>query len=114
MAMHKPEVISVDHILVLADQLSPDQQEELCYKLNRKVRCITIEGPIPAPANEKLDEIRKSAQAALQKAGVTVDELLEEVERVKEERFAKEHPDLTEAHEVLWAEAGERATDSGA
>jgi bifunctional DNA-binding transcriptional regulator/antitoxin component of YhaV-PrlF toxin-antitoxin module len=46
------------------------------------------------PQNQVLDQVRKSAQAALQRSGVTVDEIKAEVERLKEERFAEQYPDL--------------------
>jgi bifunctional DNA-binding transcriptional regulator/antitoxin component of YhaV-PrlF toxin-antitoxin module len=46
------------------------------------------------PQNELADQIRQRAQHALRNAGVSIDELTEELERSKEERFNTEFPDL--------------------
>ncbi|MGI0133802.1 MAG: AbrB/MazE/SpoVT family DNA-binding domain-containing protein [Candidatus Micrarchaeaceae archaeon] len=46
------------------------------------------------PQNQVLEQVRKRAQAALQKSGVTIDEINTEVERLKAERFAEQFPDL--------------------
>jgi bifunctional DNA-binding transcriptional regulator/antitoxin component of YhaV-PrlF toxin-antitoxin module len=46
------------------------------------------------PQNQVLEQIRRRAQAALQKAGVAVDDINAEVERLKDERFAEQYPDL--------------------
>lgn len=46
------------------------------------------------PENPVLSDAVKGASEALARAGVTVEELLAEVERLKEERVAREYPDL--------------------
>lgn len=46
------------------------------------------------PQNEVADQIRRRAQKALDKAGVTVDELKQESEQLKTERFNSDFPDL--------------------
>ncbi len=46
------------------------------------------------PQNEVADQIRRRAQMALHNAGVTVEELKLDIERLKEERFNKQFPDL--------------------
>jgi len=46
------------------------------------------------PKNQRLDQIRKSAQKELDQAGVTVDELKDEVEKIKQERLAERYPNL--------------------
>lgn len=46
------------------------------------------------PEDRVLSEAMKGAREALARAGVTVEELQDEIERLKEERFAKEFPDL--------------------
>jgi hypothetical protein len=81
----------------LVDQLSPNDQEELCRNLNAKVRRFVITEPQDSPAIKEMDEIRKRAREALKRSGVTVDELISEVERVKQERFAADYPDLADA-----------------
>lgn len=97
MALSNSKKPSLNQVLKLVDQLTPEEQEELCYKLSTKVRSISIKASVPAPKNERLNKIRKSAQEALKKAGVTVDELQEEAKKVREERCAKDFPDLANA-----------------
>lgn len=46
------------------------------------------------PHNRVLTELLKSAYEELMAAGVTVEELKAEAERLKEERFAQQYPDL--------------------
>ena len=46
------------------------------------------------PENPVLSEAMQGAREALARAGVTVDEVQEEIERIRAERFAKEFPDL--------------------
>ena len=46
------------------------------------------------PEDRILSEAMKGAREALARAGVTVNELQDEIERLKEERFNKEFPDL--------------------
>lgn len=46
------------------------------------------------PQNQVLEQVRRSAQAALRESGVTIDELNAEVEQLKAERFAEQYPDL--------------------
>ena len=46
------------------------------------------------PQNQVLEQIRKRAQAALQKAGTSIDEINAEVERLKDQRLAEQYPDL--------------------
>ena len=46
------------------------------------------------PENRILSEAMKGAREALSQAGVTVDDLQSEIERLKEERFKKQFPDL--------------------
>jgi len=48
------------------------------------------------PEDKVLADIMTRAQEAIKDAGVTSDDLLEEVERLKAERFAKEYPDLAQ------------------
>lgn len=48
------------------------------------------------PEDPVLSNILTRAQQALKDAGVTPEDLLGEVERQKEQRFAKDFPDLTE------------------
>lgn len=49
------------------------------------------------PQNQALEKIRKSAQHELEQAGVTVDQLKAEVEKIKQERLAKRYPNLANA-----------------
>ncbi len=70
---HKLKKPSLEQVRILVDQLTSKEQEKLCDTLTKKVRRITIDGPVPAPKNDKLDKIRRSAQAALKKSGITVD-----------------------------------------
>ena len=49
------------------------------------------------PENRILSDIMAQAQKALKDAGVTPKELLEELETVKAERFAKDYPKLAKA-----------------
>ncbi len=89
MAMQNPEQpITLNQVFMLVDQLSPEEQEQLRLKLN----CNWV----LRPQNKVMDQIRKEAQAALKHAGVTVDELKQEVERIKEERLAERYPGLCE------------------
>lgn len=99
MAMPNPEKMSLEQVLRLVDQLPPEEQEELCRNLHDKIwhMPITIECPENMPRNQQMAELRKDAQEALQEAGVTVEELLAELERVKQEHFAKDYPDLANA-----------------
>jgi len=46
------------------------------------------------PQNQVLEQVRRRAQAALQKSGVSMDEINVEVERLKAERFTELYPDL--------------------
>jgi bifunctional DNA-binding transcriptional regulator/antitoxin component of YhaV-PrlF toxin-antitoxin module len=46
------------------------------------------------PEDKVLSDIMLRAQEAIKDAGITSDDLLQEVERAKAERFAKEYPDL--------------------
>ena len=46
------------------------------------------------PENRVLSEAMRNARESLSRAGVTVEELQDEIERLKEERFAREFPDL--------------------
>ena len=48
------------------------------------------------PEDKVLADIMSRAQEAIKDAGVTSDDLLQEVERLKAERFAKEYPDLAQ------------------
>jgi bifunctional DNA-binding transcriptional regulator/antitoxin component of YhaV-PrlF toxin-antitoxin module len=48
------------------------------------------------PEDKVLSDIMARAQEAIKDAGVTSDDLLQEVERLKAERFAKEYPDLAQ------------------
>ncbi len=48
------------------------------------------------PRNQALNKIRKDAQRELENAGVTVDELKAEVERIKDERLAERYPNLAD------------------
>jgi bifunctional DNA-binding transcriptional regulator/antitoxin component of YhaV-PrlF toxin-antitoxin module len=48
------------------------------------------------PEDKVLADIMTRAQEAIKDAGVTSDDLLAEVERLKAERFAKEYPDLAQ------------------
>jgi bifunctional DNA-binding transcriptional regulator/antitoxin component of YhaV-PrlF toxin-antitoxin module len=48
------------------------------------------------PENRISAQLREEAQAALASAGVTVDDLKEETEKVKQERLAKRYPGLGE------------------
>lgn len=48
------------------------------------------------PENRISEQLREEAQAALAGAGVTVDELKEETEKVKKERLSKRYPRLGE------------------
>lgn len=48
------------------------------------------------PEDKVLADIMARAHEALKDAGVTSDDLLQEVERLKAERFAKEYPDLAQ------------------
>lgn len=101
MTMPNPEKVSLDQILRLVDLLSPEEQEEeLCRSLTDKIwhMPITIECTEPMPKDEELlDELRKCAQEVLRQSGVTVDELLAEAEKIREERFANDYPDLANA-----------------
>ncbi len=99
MAIPEPEMTSLDQVKKLVNRLSPDDQENLFHTLSEKVRhmYINIELPKHLSADRQMDEIRKSAQEALKKSGVTVDELLSEIEKVREENFAKKYPDLSNA-----------------
>jgi bifunctional DNA-binding transcriptional regulator/antitoxin component of YhaV-PrlF toxin-antitoxin module len=51
---------------------------------------------ILVPRNQSLEKVRTRAQAALASSGLTVNDLNAEVERLKEERFAQEYPDLSD------------------
>lgn len=93
----KLEKPSLKQVCRLADQLTPVEQEQLCYSLSGKLRRIIIAGSVPTSKNQKLDKIRKDAQAALKRAGVTVEELLTEAKNVREDNFAKKYPDLANA-----------------
>ncbi|MBP9093907.1 AbrB/MazE/SpoVT family DNA-binding domain-containing protein [bacterium] len=46
------------------------------------------------PQNQVLEQVRRRAQEALKKSGVSIDEINAEVERLKAERFAEQYPDL--------------------
>jgi bifunctional DNA-binding transcriptional regulator/antitoxin component of YhaV-PrlF toxin-antitoxin module len=46
------------------------------------------------PENRILSEAMKGAREALSRAGVTVEELQDEIERLKEERFTRDFPNL--------------------
>jgi bifunctional DNA-binding transcriptional regulator/antitoxin component of YhaV-PrlF toxin-antitoxin module len=46
------------------------------------------------PEDKVLSDIMARAQESLKEAGVTPEELMQEVDRLQEERFAKEYPDL--------------------
>jgi hypothetical protein len=46
------------------------------------------------PQNQVLDQIRRRARVALDKSGLVVDDINAEVERLKEQRFAEQYPDL--------------------
>jgi bifunctional DNA-binding transcriptional regulator/antitoxin component of YhaV-PrlF toxin-antitoxin module len=46
------------------------------------------------PEDPVLSEAMKSAREALARTGVTVDEINAEIERLKEERFTRDYPDL--------------------
>ena len=46
------------------------------------------------PEDKVLSDIMARAQEAIKDAGITADDLLQEGERVRVERFAKEYPDL--------------------
>lgn len=46
------------------------------------------------PQNQVLEQVRRRAQEALKKSGVSMDEINAEVERLKSERFAEQYPDL--------------------
>ncbi|MFA7336382.1 MAG: AbrB/MazE/SpoVT family DNA-binding domain-containing protein [Candidatus Obscuribacterales bacterium] len=46
------------------------------------------------PQNQVLEQVRRRAQEALKKSGVSMDEINAEVERLKPERFAEQYPDL--------------------
>jgi bifunctional DNA-binding transcriptional regulator/antitoxin component of YhaV-PrlF toxin-antitoxin module len=48
------------------------------------------------PEDKVLEDIMARAQEAIKDAGITSDDLLQEVERLKAERFAKEYPDLAQ------------------
>ena len=48
------------------------------------------------PEDKVLSDIMFRAQEAIKDAGITPEELLQEVERLKDERFAKEYPDLAQ------------------
>jgi bifunctional DNA-binding transcriptional regulator/antitoxin component of YhaV-PrlF toxin-antitoxin module len=48
------------------------------------------------PEDKVLSDIMARAQEAINDAGVTAGGLLEELERLKTERFAKEYPDLAQ------------------
>jgi len=89
MAMQNPEQLTtLNQVFKLVDQLSPDEQEQLRLKLNSTW--------VLRPRNKAMDQLRKEAQRALNHAGVTVDELKQEVERIKEERLAERFPGLGE------------------
>jgi dsDNA-specific endonuclease/ATPase MutS2 len=99
MAMPEPKRVSLDQVKEFVNQLSPDDQEQLFRTLGDKVRhmYINIDLPKHLPKDKEMDEIRKSAQEALKKSGVTVNELLAEIEKVREENFARDYPDLANA-----------------
>jgi hypothetical protein len=82
------ETPQYDQVLKLVGQLSPDEQEQLRLNLNSKW--------IFWPKNQAMDQLRKEALQALTHAGVTVEELKQEVDRIKEERFAERYPGLGE------------------
>lgn len=46
------------------------------------------------PQNQVLEQVRRRAQEALKKSGVSIDEINAEVERLKAKRFAEQYPDL--------------------
>jgi bifunctional DNA-binding transcriptional regulator/antitoxin component of YhaV-PrlF toxin-antitoxin module len=48
------------------------------------------------PEDRVLSDIMARAQEAIKDAGITSEDLLQEVERKKAERFAKEYPDLAQ------------------
>lgn len=97
--MANQERVSLDQVLRLVNQLLPEDQEELCRNLNNKVlhMPITIDCPKNMPGNQQMAELRKGTHDALLQAGVSVEELLAELERVKEEHFAKDYQGLTNA-----------------
>lgn len=89
MAMQNPEQLTaLNTVFKLIAQLSPDEQEQIRLKLNSTW--------VLRPKNKAMDQLRKEAQHALNHAGVTVDELKQEVERIKEERLAQRYPGLGE------------------
>jgi bifunctional DNA-binding transcriptional regulator/antitoxin component of YhaV-PrlF toxin-antitoxin module len=48
------------------------------------------------PENRITSQLRHEAAAALQRAGVTVDEIKDEAERIKQERLSERYPGLGE------------------
>ena len=99
MAIPEPEMTSLDQAKKIINRLSPDDQEQLFRSLSEKVRhmYINIDLPKHLPKDREMDEIRKSAQEALKKSGVTVNELLAEIDKVREENLATKYPDLPNA-----------------
>lgn len=101
--MPKLKKPSVTQVLKLADQLTLQEQEELCYKLSSKVRSITLTATVHPPSKEilekleKLDQLRKGAQEALRQSGVSVEELQAEAVKIREEKFARDYPNLADA-----------------
>lgn len=99
MAIPESEMTSLDQVKKLVNQLSPDDQERLFHTLSEKVRhmYIGIDLPKHLPKDAEMDEIRKSAQEALKKSGVKVDDLFTEIEKIRQENFAKKYPNLPNA-----------------
>lgn len=80
MAQRKPEKLSLDQVLKLVDELSPDEQEELRSKLNRR------------SWGQRWEQLSKEVQSRFSAAGVpipTEEEVMAEVKAVRDERKAR-------------------------
>ncbi len=75
--------------------LSPSASKQLgADKGARLIEVSTDNCVILLPENKALSEAMKGAREVLSKSGVTVEEVKAEVEPLKEERFARNFPDL--------------------
>lgn len=75
--------------------ISPKARKQLgMNKGGKLIETVIGKCVILTPENRTLLKAQREAQASLKRAGVTVAELKSEVERIRQDRFARQFPDL--------------------
>lgn len=75
--------------------LSASAREKLGIDKGANVLEVVTDGCVLLiPEDPVLSEAMRAAREALARTGVTVDEINAEIERLKEERFTRDYPDL--------------------